>query len=68
MAQIELLWLWCRPAATAPNGPLTWKLPYAAGAALKKKKWRGVGGGDIKDLSKDLLWQGYSWLLVVKTM
>ena len=31
-----LLWLWCRPAATAPIQPLAWKPPYAAGAALKK--------------------------------
>ena len=30
-----LLWLWCRPAATAPMRPLAWKLPYALGAALK---------------------------------
>ena len=40
-----LLWLWCRPAATAPTGPLAWEPPYATGAALekakrrKKKKW-----------------------------
>jgi len=34
----ELLWLWRRPAATAPIGPLAWELPYAAGAALEKKK------------------------------
>ena len=34
----ELLWLWCRPAAAALIQPLAWKLPYAAGAALKKKK------------------------------
>ena len=36
-----LLWLWCRPAATAPIRPLVWEPPYAAGAALemaKKKK------------------------------
>ena len=33
-----LLWLWCRPAATAPIGPLAWEPPYAVGAALKKKK------------------------------
>ena len=30
------LWLWCRPAATAPNGPLAWEPPYATGGALKK--------------------------------
>ena len=32
------LWLWCRPVATAPIGPLAWELPYAVGAALKKTK------------------------------
>ena len=34
----ELLWLWPRPAATAPNGPLAWEPPYAASVALKDKK------------------------------
>ena len=33
-----LLWLWCRPAATAPFRPLTWELPYAADVALKRQK------------------------------
>ena len=33
-----LLWLWCRPAATAPIRPLDWEPPYAAGAALEKPK------------------------------
>ena len=33
-----LQWLWCRPAAAAPILPLAQELPYAAGAALKKKK------------------------------
>ena len=35
-----LLWLWCRPEATAPIGPLAWEPPYAAGAAqeIAKKK------------------------------
>ena len=27
------LWLWCRPVATTPIGPLAWEPPYAAGAA-----------------------------------
>ena len=35
---LNLLWLWCRPAATAPMQPLAWKLPYAKGVPLKKKK------------------------------
>ena len=33
-----LLWLWCRPAAAAPIGPLAWEPPYAVGAALKRQK------------------------------
>ena len=33
------LWLWCRPAGAFLIGPLaSWDIPYAAGAALKKKK------------------------------
>ena len=34
----ELLWLWCRPAVTAPIRPLTWEPPYASGVALEKTK------------------------------
>ena len=33
-----LLWLWCRLEVVAPIRPLSWELPYAAGAALKSKK------------------------------
>ena len=33
-----LLWLWCRPEATAPIGPLAWEPPYAAGAAQEMAK------------------------------
>ena len=32
-----LLWLWCRPAATAPFAPLAWEPPYAEGVAQKGK-------------------------------
>ena len=35
---LVLLWLWCRPAATALNQPLAWELPYAAGVVLKGQK------------------------------
>ena len=38
-----LLWLWHRPAAAAPVQPLAWELPYATGAALKKKKKGLIG-------------------------
>ena len=39
---LALIWLWCRPAATALIQPLTWELPYAMGVALKKKGGKGV--------------------------
>ena len=39
-----LLWLWRRPVATAPIGPLAWEPPYASGAALKRQK---KGGGRV---------------------
>ena len=32
-SDLALLWLWCRPVATAPIQPLAWEPPYAAGAA-----------------------------------
>ena len=36
----ELLWLWHRPAATAPAPirPLAWEAPYAVGATQEKAK------------------------------
>ena len=37
-SDLVLLWLWCRPAATALIGPLAWEPPYAMGAALKRQK------------------------------
>ena len=37
-SDLAWLWLWRRPGATAPIGPLAWELPYAADMALKKKK------------------------------
>ena len=33
-----LLWLWQRPAAIAPTGPLAWEPPYSVGGALKSKQ------------------------------
>ena len=37
-SDLALLWLWHRPAATAPIRSLAWEAPYAAGAALKRQK------------------------------
>ena len=33
-----LLWLWGRPAATAPIRPLAWEPPYTTDAASEKTK------------------------------
>ena len=32
-----LLWLWCRPEATALIRPLAWELPYAIGVVLRRQ-------------------------------
>ena len=37
-SDLVLLWLWCRPAATALIGPLAWEPPCAMGATLEKAK------------------------------
>ena len=36
-SDLELLWLWHRPAAKALIRPRAWEPPYATGAALEKK-------------------------------
>ena len=38
ISDLAWLWLWCRSAAVAPIQSLVWKLPYATGVALKRKK------------------------------
>ena len=37
-SDMVLLWLWCRPVATAPILPLAWELPYVVTVALNKQK------------------------------
>ena len=37
-SDLALLWLWCRPTATAPIRPLAWELPHPLGAALERQK------------------------------
>ena len=52
-----LLWLWCRPVATAPIRPLAWEPPYAAGAAqemTKKRMMNEAQGGEYS-------WSLYEW-------
>ena len=36
-SDLALLWLWSRPAATAPIRPPAWEPPHATGATLKKQ-------------------------------
>ena len=33
-----VMWLWYRPAATAPIRPLSWEPPHAMVVALKKRQ------------------------------
>ena len=63
----ELLWLWPRPAAVAPIGPLAWEPPYVVGAALKaekkktkkpKTKNQKNGAAATANLPHPLLWVG----------
>ena len=37
-SDLVLLWLWQRPAATAPIRPLAWEPTYAESVALKRPK------------------------------
>ena len=50
-----LLWLWRRPEATAPIGPLAWEPPYASGVAqemAKRQKEKSDSG--FSDFTKHL--------------
>ena len=38
-----LLWLWPRPAATAPVQPVAWERPYAECAAPKRQQKKRCG-------------------------
>ena len=50
-----LLWLWCRPATTAPLiGPLAWEPPYATDVALKSNKTKqNKTGCQVKEINED---------------
>ena len=53
-----MLWLWRRPAATAPIQPLAWEHPYVAGAALKRQKTKNNNNNKKikKDKNKKIKW------------
>ena len=57
---LELLWLWCRPAAVALIGPLAWEFPCAVGVALIKKiKKKKRSNQSIMDWSLSLMSDNY---------
>ena len=69
---LALLWLWRRPVAAAPTGPLAWKLLYAMGAVLKKIKfenhWTGSRipkPGYSTGLLKELFQMTNSWAILL---
>ena len=55
---LDPTWLWHKPAATAPIGPLAWEPPYAMGVALKRQK-KKKGGGVGKKVVATIL--GCEW-------
>ena len=48
-SDLELLWLWYRPVATALIRPLAWEPPCAAGAALEKTKRQNNNNNNKKN-------------------
>ena len=59
---LALLWLWHRPAATAPIKSLAWEPPYATGAALEKTldfTLKEMGSFEAFSAFKRELWLNY---------
>ena len=60
---LALLWLCCRPVATAPVRLLAWEPPYAIGVTLKKKKENDTGYNNLTRLTEckrgfsDITWE-----------
>ena len=69
----SLLWLWRRPVATAPIGPLAWEPPYAPGAAQeiakrqkKKKKRVLIVAQQVKDPVLRMWVRSLAWLSALR--
>ena len=60
----SLLWLWRRPAATAPIRPLAWEPPYASGAALKGQKTKIKN--KVSLISRQECWDYFCSLRVIE--
>ena len=64
-----LLWLWCRPAATAAIQPLAWEPPCAMGAAPemakrqnKKKRMKKATSVQILQIMREVFLFFHFWL------
>ena len=53
-ADLASLWLWCRPVAATPIGPLAWELPCATVVALIRKKERKMTNHNNKQSTNPL--------------
>ena len=58
-SNLTLLWLWHRPAAVAPIGPLAWEPPYAAVLALKRQETKNKNKKQNKTLARCVLENAY---------
>ena len=66
-SDLAWLWLWHRPVATVPIGPLASQPPYAEGAALKRPKkiyiyiyiYKGNYTGKYKTIQMHILFDSY---------
>ena len=66
---LVLLWLWCKPAATAPDSTPSLEPPYATGAALKRQKksknkrslWYCVYVEHERVMDRKILLRLFSW-------
>ena len=50
-SDLALLWLWCRPVATALIQPIAWESPYAMGSALKIKKTKETKKNRLEEIN-----------------
>ena len=59
-----LLWLRCRPAATALIQPLTWEPPHASDGALRRRKKEKERSYSTRDKANEVEWEdGGTWVL-----
>ena len=65
-SDVALPWLWHRPAATTPIGPLAWEPPYAVSVALKdQKQKKKILSLDLSFCCLSLL---YSFFIYLRTV